>query len=144
VEPVITIAAAARLHFDYGWPQDCIGTQSKKWEFDLFTVRPEKNDIEYLAAEVKKSEKELDAMITIMALYCDGKGSIASIPPAHLNAYKKCLGLLRCRAPLFWAVGPGKRTRIFKVSYSDDCIVSFVETGEHQLLRFGRSRASCA
>ena len=37
VEPIITVAVLARLHFDLGWPKELIGTQSKDWAFDVTT-----------------------------------------------------------------------------------------------------------
>jgi hypothetical protein len=35
LEPIITVAGLARLHFDHGWPAHLIGTQSSDWAFDL-------------------------------------------------------------------------------------------------------------
>jgi hypothetical protein len=40
IEPVVTIAAMARLHFEFGWPISCLGMQSKTWAFDLMGYKP--------------------------------------------------------------------------------------------------------
>ena len=40
IEPIITIGAVARLYLDYGWPRECLGMQSVKWEFDVTAFEP--------------------------------------------------------------------------------------------------------
>lgn len=42
IEPVITFAWLARLQLDLEWPKECLGTESKKWEFDLVAHWPPK------------------------------------------------------------------------------------------------------
>src|SRR6266852_4840136 len=70
LEPIITIAAMARLHLDYGWPKDCLGMQAEKWEFDLIAFKPPDFRNEYIAGEVKKSSKELDDLLINLRKSC--------------------------------------------------------------------------
>jgi hypothetical protein len=35
LESIITIAAVARLHLDFGWPIESLGMQSEDWAFDF-------------------------------------------------------------------------------------------------------------
>jgi len=126
LEPIITIAAMARLHLDYGWPIDCLGTQSKKYEFDIIAFKPDDLNNEYIAGEVKKSSVEIDRLLMYMKEICvDGSLDCQSIPAAKVNAHRKCLGLRRCRAPYFWALGPDNDSRLFKVEYHPDGKITF-------------------
>jgi hypothetical protein len=125
MEPVITIASIARLHLDYGWPKRCLGMQSTKWEFDLMAFLPQDLEAEHIAGEVKKSVRELDCLIANLLDLCeDGKVDANMLPRSHVNAYKKYKGLLRSRAPLFWAIGPGNISHLFEVSYPSEQLVS--------------------
>lgn len=126
LEPIITIAAMARLHLDYGWPISYLGTQSEMWEFDIIAFKPNDLKNEYIAGEVKKSSKELDVLIHYMKDICsDGSLDNGSVPKEKRNAYKKCLGLRRCKAPFFWALGPDNDSRLFKVEYHADGSITF-------------------
>lgn len=138
LEPIITIAAVARLHLRYGWPKECLGTQSKKnWAFDLFAVKPGTGDNEYIAAEVKKTAKELDQLVTFMRLSCtEGDADITGIPKSRRNAHKKWIGLRDCRAPIFWAVGPGGISHVYRVTYSADGPIDLEETKDDRVLQF--------
>jgi hypothetical protein len=60
-EPIIAGAALARLHFDYGWPRELLGTQSRKlYEFDILAADARSSDgdggysRELVVGEVKK------------------------------------------------------------------------------------------
>jgi len=120
IEPVVTIAAIARLHLDYGWPVECLGMQSSKWEFDLMTFLPSNFDNEHIAGEVKASPKELDALMKGLATCCSqGVHDCHGEKPVQVNAHKKWSGLMRSRAPVFWALGPNNDSRIFRVNYTD-------------------------
>jgi len=138
LEPIITIAAVARLHLQYGWPKECLGTQSKKnWAFDLFVVRPESGDSEYIAGEAKKTTREIDQLVSYMRLSCvEGDIDCSAVSQSRRNAHKKWIGLRQSRAPIFWAVGPGNNSRLFTVTYSSEGPVSLEETVDHALLRF--------
>jgi hypothetical protein len=130
MEPIITIAAAARLHLRYGWPKECLGTQLKRnWAFDLFAVRPGTGDKEYIAGEVKKTVKELDQLVSFMRLSCsEGDVDVTAVSGARRNAHKKWVGLRDCRAPMFWAVGPRGISRLYTVTYLKDGPVALEET----------------
>lgn len=124
LEPIITIAAIARLHLDYGWPLQYLGTQSQKWEFDIIAFKPDDLSNEYIAGEVKKSSKEIDKLLNhMMEIGSDGSLYSTAISPAKINAHRKCLGLVRCKAPYFWALGPDNDSRLFKVLYQTDGII---------------------
>lgn len=126
IEPIITIAAMARLHFDYGWPLECLGTQSEKWEFDVIAFKPGDLTHEYIAGEVKKTSKEIDTLLMHMMEICtDGSLDSSTIAPAKVNAHRKCLGLRRCNAPFFWALGPDNDSRLFNVLYHDNGKITF-------------------
>lgn len=126
LEPIITIAAIARLHLDYGWPLLCLGTQSKNWEFDVIAFKPNDLQNEYIAGEIKKSSKEIDKLIAQMKeIGSDGSLNCPTIIPARVNAHRKCLGLVRCKAPYFWALGPDNDSRLFKVHYPDNKSINF-------------------
>ncbi|CAG0954728.1 hypothetical protein GEOBC_00394 [Geobacteraceae bacterium] len=134
MEPVITIAAIARLHLDYGWPTDCLGTQSEKWEFDLMAFKPLDLKNEHIAGEVKKSSKELDELLIHLNKFSAGINlDYCSASPTEKNAHKKWMGLHRCHAPLFWAVGPGGDSRLFEVSYSSEGNIVLNRTSDDQL-----------
>ncbi len=123
LEPIITIATIARLHLDYGWPIEYLGTQSSKWEFDVIAFKPPDTVNEYIAGEVKKTSKEIDKLISQMKeIGSCGLSQDDDVKESKKNSYRKCVGLLRCRAPYFWAIGPDNDNRVFKVNYSDNRI----------------------
>lgn len=118
-EPIITIGTLARLHFDFGWPKELLGTQSKDYAFDLVAYLPSDLANEYIACEVKKSARELSSLIERMNTF----GASPARLPANdkeKNAHQKVVGLRSRKAPLFWAVGPGHSGSTFRVSYKDD------------------------
>jgi hypothetical protein len=119
MEPVITIASMARLHFDYGWPRSCLGMESAKWQFDFTAFLSTASATEHIAGEVKKSVKELDLLLEGLLASCrEGRLHMATATAARINAHRKWEGLRRSRAPLFWAVGPGGVSHLFRVSYA--------------------------
>jgi hypothetical protein len=120
LEPIITIAAVSRLHLDFGWPIDCLGMQSADSAFDLTSFKPPDFENEYIAGEVKDSAKQLDRLLAHMNQCCAEGDSECSAPKTRKNAHRKVVGLKRCRAPIFWAIGPGGDGRVFEVAYGDD------------------------
>lgn len=112
LEPVITVAALARLRFDFGWPAHLLGTQSPDWAFDLVGLSPNA-DGERVLGEVKKSRKEVELLIELMQAF--GSDPDAPAPPGgkELNAYRKVEGLRNSGAPVFWAVGPDGFNKVF-------------------------------
>jgi hypothetical protein len=135
LEPIITIAAVARLHFDYGWPVECLGMQSKDSAFDLMAFKPPDFENEHIAGEVKDCAKQLDRLLARMNQCCAEGDSECSAPKARMNAHRKVAGLKRCRAPIFWAVGPGGDSRVFQVSYRNDGSIALRQTAQ-KILRF--------
>jgi hypothetical protein len=132
VEPVITIATMARLRFDYEWPAEVLGMQSKDWAFDFAVYRSATDTNERIAGEVKKSKAEIDELVLQLRAYGQaGVTAPLSVLARHINSFKKWTALLRCRAPLFWAVGPGDYTRAFKVQYrlNGTAVFSDVDAG---------------
>lgn len=126
VEPIITVAVLARLHFELGWPKELLGTQTKKgWAFDAATYLSSDSEVEYIACEVKKTTAEIDRLLELMARF--GRCSSAEAAPKEENAFKKLQALRSRRPPLFWAVGPAGSGHAFRVEYSDGGVVSFQE-----------------
>lgn len=119
MEPVITIAWLARLHLDFGWPKECLGTESKKWEFDLVAHRPHSDENEYLAGEIKKTRAELEEMLNHLRMSCDGPADRDQTGMTRLqkNAHKKYLSLVRRRVRYFLAASPGGLGRLFEVNH---------------------------
>jgi len=133
LEPIITFATIARLHLDYGWPIEYIGTQSIKWEFDVIAFQPADMVNEFIAGEVKKTSKEVDKLLSHM-IEIGSNGSLRNndILESRKNAHRKCLGLLRCKAPYFWAIGPDNDNRLFEISY-DEYRIAFKKTSMDNL-----------
>jgi hypothetical protein len=133
LEPIITIASLARLHFDYGWPADLLGTQSRKWEFDIVGYTNAAEDNEFLAGEIKKSVREATTLIEDI-LSLSGSGLVKVSGSAALrNSIKKYNGLVERRAKVFWVVGPNNFNRAFRVSELDEGKIAVVETNSDAL-----------
>jgi len=134
LEPVITIGTIARLGLDYRWPEKYLCMQSKDWAFDFAVFKSESSENEYVAGEVKKTNKELDKLINdLMGFGQLGITECDSENPNRINSFKKWLALLRCKAPLFWAVGPNDYTYVFSVEYNNDNTATFTEVELGQL-----------
>jgi len=126
LEPVITIGTIARLGLDYEWPEETLCMQSKDWAFDFAVIRGIDNDDEHIVGEVKKTEREIDKLINHMEEY--GRTGVVdgvSLPSSRTNSFRKWMSLLRCKAPLFWAVGPNDYTHLFLVDYRSGAKASF-------------------
>jgi len=63
VEPIVTMGAIARLHFEHGWPLDCLGTQPTKWKFDLAAYN---TDGEAILCEVKRRPRDVERMCAFL------------------------------------------------------------------------------
>ena len=135
VEPVITIGTIARLGLDYGWPAKSLCMQSKDWAFDFAVFKSESSVNEYIAGEVKKTSKELDRLTNDLIEFGKlGLLQCTSEDSKTVNSFKKWLALLRCEAPLFWAVGPNDYTQLFNVQYNADHTATFTEVQLKQLI----------
>ena len=137
VETLVTIAAMGRLHLDYGWPIECLQMQSVNWEFDMVVFKQQEFKNEYIAGEVKSDKKKLDLLLENLHKCCRGdhdcNNSASSASRERYNAHQKWLGLCRSHASFFWALGPGGDSRVFKVYYSPDGIITLEKTSETQL-----------
>ena len=120
VEPIITVAVLYRLHFKWGWPKNLLGTQSKKWDFDVIAYRASDLSNEYVACEVKKTVAELDQLVELMGRFSAVR-DLRDAPKSKReeNAFRKLTGLQERRAPIFWAVGPNGANKVFRMTYTD-------------------------
>jgi hypothetical protein len=134
VEPIITVAVLYRLHSEWGWPRDLLGTQSQKWEFDVTAYRTPDSDKEYVACEVKKKDGELDQLVELMQRFAAGRDLCDAIKSSREeNACRKLKGLQARRASIFWAVGPGGANKVFRMTYTDGGRVTFTPASDDAL-----------
>lgn len=133
LEPIITIAAVARLHLDFGWPVEVLGMQSQDSAFDLMAFEPDDLKNEHIAGEVKDRATQLDRLLARMNQCCTEGYSECSAPKTRKNAHRKVVGLKRCRAPIFWAIGPGGDSRVFDVKYDDSGVIKLSKASEERL-----------
>ena len=134
VEPIITVAVLYRLHFKWGWPKDLLGTQSRKWEFDVTAYRASDLNNEYVACEVKKTVAELDQLVELMQrLSADRDLRDAPKSSREKNAFRKLKGLQARHAPIFWAVGPNGANKVFRMTYTDGGAVTLKSASDDAL-----------
>ena len=123
MEPVITAAGIARLHFEYGWPIDAIGAQSPDWAFDIVAFRSSTSDSQHIVCEVKKSEREIEHLVNLMQDFAargvTGEEGLVGPPK---NAFRKLRSLQAHKPPIFWALGPDRTGYVYEMSY-DACTV---------------------
>jgi hypothetical protein len=134
VEPIIAVAVLYRLHSKWGWPKDLLGTQSRKWEFDVTAYRASDLKKEYVACEVKKTAAELDQLVELMQRFsadCDLYDAPKSA--REKNASRKLKGLQARQAPIFWAVGPNGANKVFRVTYTNGGTVSLKSASDDAL-----------
>lgn len=133
VEPIVTIAAAGRLHSQFGWPNEAIGLQSKKnWAFDL--VGYDSALTPALACEVKKSRREVDKLVEAMEEYLS-QLPLSDEPKNQQmrNAYRKVVALRQMRPSLLWALGPENYGKVFRPVWNADNATRLEEVGEDAL-----------
>lgn len=139
IEPIITIGMLARLHFDYGWPAHLIGAQSSDWAFDAITHMTDESENEHIACEVKTTAKQVDTLITLMKVFAEQPEiTIEGLKAVEENAFKKAFALRKRRAPLFWAAGPNRYEKVFKMSYQESGVFHFEPTTISDLAYPGR------
>lgn len=125
IEPIITVAVLARLHFELHWPKELLGTQTRDWAFDVAAYPSSDSDVEHIACEVKKSTAEIGRLLELMNRF--GACPSADAALRERNAFKKLQALRSRRTLLFWAVGPGRSSHAFRMGYSEEGTVSFQE-----------------
>jgi hypothetical protein len=135
MEPIITAGSIAKLHFDLNWPLNRIASQSRDNAFDVVAYQ-QNSEAEEIAGEVKKTERELDALIDLMKSFGADPSSpepIGSKQQKERNAYKKVVGLRARKAPYFWAVGPVGVRKTFRVEYGVGDQLALIESTEREL-----------
>ena len=138
VEPIITVAALSRLHFKWGWPKELIGTQSRKWEFDVTAYRASDLSNEYVACEVKKTVAEQDQLVELMLRFSTDRDAGDALKSSReINAFRKLKGLQARRASIFWAVGPNGANKVFRMTYTDEGAVIFKTASDDALTYAG-------
>lgn len=132
LEPVIAVGAMGRLHFDFGWPEGLIATQSRDGAFDVVAFRPGCQN-EHIAGEVKKSESETKVLIKLMKKFGLEPEAIEPQSGITRNAFKKVLALRRRQPPVFWAIGPNRLNEVFKVRYFPNGQLKLILSDENDL-----------
>jgi hypothetical protein len=132
LEPIITVAALGRLHFDYNWPKALLGTQSSDWAFDVTAFLPEQPNM-VIAGEVKKSTSEVERLLQLMEVFGLQPDLQQPVSGKERNAYKKVVALRSQKPPVFWALGPANFSRVFAVDYGSDGIVKLSAKDESLL-----------
>tara|TARA_R110000868_G_scaffold411715_1_gene707939 strand:- start:8956 stop:9657 length:702 start_codon:yes stop_codon:yes gene_type:complete len=133
LEPIITFGGLARLHLDFGWPTENIGAQSPDSAFDIVAYSNSSSD-ERIAGEVKKTKREVDRLLELMAEYCSDPSAVALVGERGRNAFKKVEGLRARKAPIFWALGPAGYSRAFSVSYQEGGSIGLEEVDSSILM----------
>lgn len=124
LEPVITFAVLARLHFDHGWPLNLLGNQPRNWAFDFAAYDPVDPSRYRILGEVKKTSNEAEDLVADLLRAC-GEQSSAAI---RRNSAKKWDGLLQVAPPILWVIGPAGYSRVFNCTYPTDGTVNLQET----------------
>ena len=138
VEPIITVAVLSRLHFKWGWPRELIGTQSRKWQFDVTAYRASDPNNEYEACEVKKTVAELDQLVELMQRFSRDRDAGDTLKSSkEINAFRKLKGLQERHASIFWAVGPNGASKVFRMTYTDGGAVIFKSASDDALTYSG-------
>jgi hypothetical protein len=134
MEPIITVAGLARLHFEYGWPSKFLGTQPPGWAFDLVAYNRLDLVSEHVACEIKKSTSERDQLVRLMQKFGGNNvQSEASMSGPEKNAFRKLEALRDRKVPIFWALGPGGAGDVFRMVYGEGGLVTFNPASEHDL-----------
>ena len=135
-EAVITVAVLARLHFEFGWPAELLGTQAEGYAFDLVAYLPERRN-EFIACEVKKTVAEVDRLILDMHAFCPAsfsKSPGVALNARETNAFRKVQALRQRQAPIFWVAGPYGASHVFKTAFSADGGITLSATSERSLI----------
>lgn len=129
VEVVITIATLAVLHFDFGWPKECLGTQSlapHRGALDVMAYSNGHYPNGYIGCEIKKTRAGTNKLISDMRKL--GAELPVNIPKGSLaTTNRKVVALHYWRIPVFWALGPDGYGSVFKMAYSEDGRMAFEE-----------------
>ena len=130
MEPVITTAALARLHFDLGWPKNLLVSQPGNWALDLAALSADGKTT--IAGEVKKTHKETEDLIKHMRALGETPDTAEPSGPAR-NAFRKVSALRKNCAQLFWAIGPDGYEQVFSVNYEEAPLIRFIPVDKESL-----------
>lgn len=134
IEGLVTVATAARLHYVFGWPKWCLGFESSDSAFDLVGILPRRKH-EWLAGEAKSTAGGVGRLIG-MIQECGSKGphdDCLSGKAVVLNSHRKWLGLVRSRAPVFFAFGPDRDWHVFEVTHGPSKRIALKDAPESAL-----------
>jgi hypothetical protein len=124
----------SRLHFKWGWPKELLGTQSRKWEFDVTAYRASDPNNEYVACEVKKTVAELGQLVELMQRFSRDRDAGDTLKSSkEINAFRKLKGLQERHVSIFWAVGPNGASKVFRMTYTDGGAVIFKSASDDAL-----------
>jgi hypothetical protein len=134
VEGIITVATAARLHLEYGWPKGCLGFEAEDQSFDLIGRLPKRRWYS-LAGEAKSSDKLLGKLLGGIER-CGALGSHEESihEMGQKNAHRKWRGLVSSHAPVLMAYGPGRDWRVFLVHHGPGRRLTLEATKESALV----------
>lgn len=122
LEPVITIATLARLHYDLGWPEAQLGMQTADYAFDLAAYSSEDHE-PVIACEVKKTRTEVDHLLADLEHHSlEPSSGPLSAKPRHLNSYRKWLSIQKNRPAFLWIVGPDSYESAFSLGLKTESI----------------------
>lgn len=124
LEPIITLGAIGRLHFDYNWPIKCIASQSSDWAYDIISSTPVDSKI-VIAGEVKKNRSEVDELFRLMKGFAEDPKALQPKKGKERNAYKKVISLRKLKAPILWLVGPERYELTFLVKHEESGVIVF-------------------
>lgn len=137
LEPIISIATLARLHYDFGWPEERLGTQTRDWAFDLAAYSSGEVPRPIVLCEVKKSRAEIDRLIADLQHHSSAQpGRALSGTARHVNSYRKWKALRRDRPAFLWVVGPEDYNSVFSLSHGDQ--TTTLTLGDCDLLCYER------
>lgn len=97
-----------------------------KWEFDVTAYRASDLSNEYVACEVKKTVAELDQLVELIQRFSadrDAGDALKSSKARH--------------ASIFWAVGPNRANKVFRMTYTDGGAVIFKSASDEALTYAG-------
>ena len=127
-EPIITIGTIARLGLDFGWREETLCMQTKDGAFDFAIFKEACDQTEFVAGEVKKSEKEIDLLIADLIEFGEvGKTDCVNEPSKRMNSFKKWRALIERKAEFFWAVGPNNYSALYLMKYKAGDIAEFLQ-----------------
>jgi hypothetical protein len=124
VEPAITFAALARLHFDHAWPLDLLANQPRTWAFDLAAHDRRDPSTYRVLGEIKKSVREAERLERDLLSGCSDSSGKNMLP----NSKKKWAALVQSKPSILWIVGPSGHSKVYCCHFSAEGQVSLAET----------------